>query len=96
MAKQRVNKAAQIRKTIEQLGAGARPREVIAALAAKRIKVTPSQVSNEKAALGGSTGGRKRAKDEISMDTLIEVKKLVDRFGLENAQTAMDALSRLL
>lgn len=91
MAKRRGNKAAMIREEFAALGANARPKDVIAALAAKKITVSSAQVSNVKSTMGI----RKRANGPLTIDTLLEAKKLVDKLGMGRAQAAMHALKQL-
>jgi hypothetical protein len=95
MAKRKGNKAASIRETFDQLGHGARPKDVIAALAAKKIKVSSAQVSNVKATMGGSTGGRKVRNGELTLDSLLMAKAFVDKMGMAKAQSAVAALAKL-
>ena len=93
MAKRTVNKAEKIREAFEELGHDARPKDVIAALAAKHIKVAPAQVSNLKAKLGSPKRGKKGT--GLSLDALLAAKKLVDTLGIERAREAIDALATL-
>jgi hypothetical protein len=98
MARTKVNKAAKIRETFERLGPGARPKDVIAELAAAKIEVSSAQVSNIKATLGGPfTNGRgKRKSGSISIDDLVNAKKFIASLGsVERAQNALAALAKL-
>jgi hypothetical protein len=95
MAKRKLNKAAKIREKFEALGPEARPKDVIAALAAEHIKVSSAQVSNVKATMGGSTGGRKARKGELTLDSLLLAKAFADRLGMARAQAAVAALAKL-
>jgi hypothetical protein len=101
MAKRKINKAAKIREAFDTLGADARPKDVIALLAAKKIKVAPAQVSNLKAKLGlpSNNGGRGRkaaSGQMISLSDLQAAKKLIEQLGsVEKAQTALSALAKL-
>jgi hypothetical protein len=96
VAKRTVNKAEKIREAFEQLGHDARPKDVIAVLAAKRIKVAPAQVSNLKAKLGSPKRKGKKATAGLSLDSLLAAKKLVDTLGIERAKEAIDALAKLV
>ena len=51
MARGKINKSAKIHETVEALGHDARPKDVIAELAKRRIEVAPAAVSNIKAKL---------------------------------------------
>lgn len=101
-----VNKAHEIRSEFERQGGEARPRDVIAALAAKGVEVSSAQVSNVKKALAGGGAvkakpGRKKtsraSSDAVSLDTLLEAKRLAERLGgVDAAKRALDVLSRLV
>jgi hypothetical protein len=100
MPRTKVNKAAKIRDTFEKLGHDARPKDVIAALAAAKIKVAAAQVSNIKAGLNGNAKkkGRKNSakSDMISLLDLQAAKKLIDSLGsVERAESALAALAKL-
>lgn len=97
MARGKINKSAKIRETFDTMGHDARPKDVIAALAKRRIKVAAAAVSNIKAKLGnGSTNGHKAASDKVSLASLVSAKKFIDQMGgLEKAQTALAALAKL-
>jgi hypothetical protein len=97
MARGKINKSAKIRETFESMGHDARPKDVIAELAKRRIKVTPAAVSNIKAKLGnGSTNGHKSASDTVSIAALVSAKKFIDQMGgLEKAQVALSAIAKL-
>jgi hypothetical protein len=100
MARAKVNKAAKIREEFEKLGAEARPKDVVAALAAVKIKVSPAQVSNIRSSLNGHAKkkGRKKANtsDMVSLLDLQAAKRLVDSLGsVEKAETALAALAKL-
>jgi hypothetical protein len=89
MAKRR-KKAAKIR---EYLAAhpSAKASEVVAALAAQRVRVRPAQVYNLK-----SQAGKPRANGDYYAD-LIAAKRLADAMGgIDKALAALDALARLL
>jgi hypothetical protein len=104
MARAKVNKAAKIREAFEKLGPDARPKDVIADLAAAKIKVSSAQVSNIKTSMNGHAKnghaklGRKKAgaSDKISLSDLQAAKKLIDSLGsIERAETALAALAKL-
>jgi hypothetical protein len=102
MAKRKTNKAEKIREAFGTLGAEARPKDVIAHLAAKKIKVPASQVSSIRSKLGGAPAkkggrGRKPASGNlIALSDLQAAKKLIEQLGsIEKAQTALSALAKL-
>jgi hypothetical protein len=104
MARAKVNKAAKIRESFGKLGPDARPKDVIADLAAAKIKVSSAQVSNVKTSMNGhaknghAKPGRKKgvASDKISLSDLQAAKKLIDSLGsIERAETALAALAKL-
>lgn len=100
MARAKVNKAAKIRETFEKLGPETRPKDVVAALAAAKIKVSPAQVSNIRSGLNGhakKNGRKKTGKgDMISLLDLQAAKRLVESLGsVEKAETALAALAKL-
>lgn len=98
MARKKVSKAAHIRQTLETLGKDAAPKDVIATLAAKRIKVSAAQVSNIKTVLAGGSKaprGRNGTNGIISLSDLLAAKKLVREVGLEKAQVALATLAKL-
>jgi hypothetical protein len=97
-----VNKAQEIRNEFGTQGADARPKDVIAALAAKGIKVSSAQVSNIKAKLGGKrkrkAGRKARASSNgaVSLAALLDAKRLAQKMGgVEQAKRALDVLVRL-
>jgi len=100
MARKKVNKAEQIRQVLGTMGMDAAPKDVMAALAAKRIKVSAAQVSNIKAALRGGTSskrghGRGTTNGTLTMSDLLAAKKLAGQIGLEKAREAIEALAKL-
>jgi hypothetical protein len=98
MPRTKVNKAAKIRETFGALGPSARPRDVIAKLAAAKIKVSSAQVSNVKATMHGHSNGHKKngKSTKISVDDLVAVKKLVESLGsVRRAEKALAALAQL-
>jgi hypothetical protein len=99
MARTKVNKAAAIRAEFEK-NPEARPKDVVAALLAKKIKVAPAQVSNIRSGLNGKTKklGRKAksSNGHIALADLIAAKKLVESLGsIEKATNAIAALAKL-
>jgi hypothetical protein len=99
MARRRINKSEKIREVLEQMGHDARPRDVVATLKARRIKVTPAQVSNVRARMeaGGANAKPGNGKFGVSIVALLDAKKLVDEVGsLAAARQTLDALAKLL
>lgn len=97
-------KAQAIRDTFAKLGKKVKPSQVIADLKAHGITASYSQVSmiRKKVFKRGRKAGQKVAataaptSDSISMDHLIEAKKLAEKLGgIEAARHALAALSRL-
>ena len=88
-----VTKAQAIRDMGKELGKKARPRDIIAALAAKGISVSSPQVSTTLKAAGMRRGRRKKAKSVVvatnhpsnghglDLAELLQVKKLADQLG---------------
>lgn len=100
MARKKVNKAEQIRQVLGTMGVDAAPKDVIAALAAKKITVSAAQVSNIKTSLRGGTGskqgrGRGAKNGSLSVSDLLAAKKLAGEIGLEKAREAIEALAKL-
>lgn len=90
------SKADAIRTMFDQMGASARPRDVVAALAERGIKVTSAQVSTLRKALR-RTGRASTAIGSVSFDHLVAAKSLAERLGgIENARHALEQLSRLI
>jgi hypothetical protein len=86
----KVNKSEMIRKTFETLGADTRPRDVVAALAEKKVKVSATQVSNIKAKLGNKSS-------VITLDDLQRAKVFVATVGsVEKARKSINELASLL
>ena len=98
MARRKVNKATKIREAFENLGHDARPRDVVALLRGKKIKVSSAQVSTLKGQLGGSRTSRPSSKAEgISLDALLAAKHFIQKVGsIGEAKAALDALGKLL
>ena len=88
-----VNKAQAIRDMGKELGKKVRPRDIIAALAAKGISVSSAQVSTTLIAAGLRRGRRKKAKTAVvatkhsanghglDLAELLQVKKLAEQLG---------------
>lgn len=71
----KVNKAAEIRKALKELGKNAGNKDVIAHLAKQGIEVASAQISNIKAdENGGSTKRRKQTEVVITNDDLVTAK----------------------
>ena len=95
MARRKVNKSAKIRAEFDK-NPKARPRDVVAALAARKIKVSPAQVSNIRSRMAGKRKSGKLNGGMIAVSDLQAAKKLVDALGsIERAQSAIGALARL-
>ena len=92
-----------------QANPNAMPKAVVAAMAAKKIKVSSNLVSAIKAKLKGGTvrsaarrgrpakrRGRGAGNGSISIDALLAAKRLVEEVGgVERAKEALDVLGRL-
>ena len=103
-------KAQSIRDAAKELGKKSRPRDIIAALAEKGIKVTSPQVSMTLKAAGLRRGRRRRksvaavaAKQQsgngqsLDIHELLQVKKLADQLGgTGKLKELAAALERLL
>lgn len=98
-------KAQAIRDTFAKLGKKAKPSQVIADLKTQGIKASYSQVSTirKKVFKRGRKPGSKTvasaasmSSESISMDHLIEAKKLAEKLGgIDAARHALSALSKL-
>lgn len=103
------SKADSIRQSIRRFGKTFRPRDVIADLAERGVKVSSAQVSTVAKGMGmrprrkgrgpavaGVRAGAARSAG-VSLDALVATKKLSDQLGgIDNVKSALDALSRLL
>ena len=103
-----VNKAQAIRDMGKELGKKARPRDIIAALAAKGISVSSPQVSTTLIAAGLRKGRRKKSKSVVvapkhsanghglDLAELLKVKKLAEEIGgpakVKELATALERL----
>ena len=95
MPREKVNKAAKIREMFAKLGPSVRPKDVIATLAAEKIKVSSAQVSNIKATLNGH-GRPVRKTGSLTIADLEAAKRLVDVLGSpQRAEAAIAALAKL-
>ena len=92
----KVNKAEAIRGAWSELGSDARPRDVIALLALRRVKVSSAQVSTlRKSAVGRRNAGS--AAGVVPFEHLVAAKALAARLGgIEHARQALNNLARLL
>lgn len=101
-----VNKSKEIRSTYGLLGEGAKPKEVVSHLAARKIKVTSGLVSNVRHAMLHESGAKKTKKaqagtksaanDVVAVSALLEAKRLVKQAGgVAEAKKALDTLAKL-
>ncbi len=107
-----INKAEEIRNAAKQLGGKkVRPKDVIAALAAKGITVSSPQVSSTLKAAGyrrirrkgraaGATGKAKSSahaeQNGLSLEHLLAAKALIAKIGsVDAAKRALDVLAKL-
>jgi len=98
MAKRSNSKAAKIRALLTERP-DAKAKEIVAALAAQKVKVTPGQVYNLKSTMGkpASGNGKPAAKKASGFESLIQAKKLADAMGgVDKARAALDVLARLV
>jgi hypothetical protein len=92
----KVNKAEKIREAFNTLGVETRPKDVIAHLAANKIKVPASQVSAIKAKLGTKPGRKGKSQGGLALQDLLAAKKLIESIGsIERARDAIEALAKL-
>jgi hypothetical protein len=93
-----VNKAEAIRGAWGELGARARPRDVIALLAARGINVASAQVSTlRKGAFRSRADGAAGTVHSIPFEHLVAAKGLAARLGgIQNAQHALSSLAKLV
>ncbi len=91
------SKADAIRKMLDKLGTDARPRDVIAALAARGVKVTSAQVSTLRKGLSRRRAPASVTTDSVSFAHLLAARDLAERLGgIEVARQALASLARLL
>lgn len=90
MAKRRINKSQAIRDDLHTHGTDSAPKDVVARLKARRITVSPAQVSMVKSKLRGSKT------KTFSIDSLMEANRFVKRAGgIDAAKAALDVLAKL-
>lgn len=86
MSKRKGSKAAAIREYLSQKPT-AKAKEVVEAMAERRIKVTVAQVYGLKS---------KPRSEGVKLDALLQAKKLVDVLGgVDKAKAALDVLAKL-
>ncbi len=98
MPRKKTSKAEHIRQALSSLGSDARSKDVIAAVAAKKVKVSSAMVANVRARLKGGEGATKarRGKDgRFRMADLLAAKRLADQLGLDRAREALATLAKL-
>lgn len=101
MAKRKVNKAAKIREYLSEHGLDTSPKDVMADLKAKRINVSPAQVSNVKTSMRGGKPASKPGRpakrgSAVDLDALMEANRFVKQAGgIESAKRALDTLAKL-
>jgi hypothetical protein len=92
MAKRRHNKAALIRE-IEAAKPNSTAAEIVAALAAKKVKVTPAYIY----ALRAKGNGRPKAAGLSGVDALVRAKKMADQLGgIDKAREMLTTLALLV
>ena len=98
------SKSEAIRAELAALGQNVATRDVVASLATKGIRVSAAHVSNVKSGAASKTPGSPQGRraglnapnDLVSMEALLDAKRLVDRTGgLEQAKRTLDLLSLL-
>lgn len=102
--KRGVNKSQAIRDYLDAHH-DAKPKEVVESLAAKKVKVTPQQVSTVKSKMAGGAPKKRRRvaganghakSDQVNLNLLIEAKRFASRAGgVEDAQRLLEALKKL-
>jgi hypothetical protein len=96
MAKRRHNKAALIRE-IEAEKPGATASEIVAALAAKKVKVTPAYIYALRAKGSKPRNGKPKAAALSGVEALVKAKKMADQLGgVDAARELLAALARLV
>ncbi len=90
-----VNKADAIRTAWSELGASARPRDIIATLASRGVAVSSAQVStlrNQQPKRGAAS-----MVHSVSLEHLVAAKELADRVGgIDVARQALASLAKLM
>ena len=103
--RRRVNKSQAIRDYLQQ-DPGATPKQIVAGLAERGVKVSEGLAGNVKYTSGGARRGtgrrrgrprtRRVAVNTLSAQDLVEAKKLADQLGgIEQARKALEALEQL-
>lgn len=83
-----------IRAALKELGASTRTKDLVAYLNLKQVRVTPQQVSNEKARLAKQN---REAIEDLPASILKRVKQLVDELGSTLViRKALDELDELM
>lgn len=101
MAKRRVNKSEKIREALTA-NPQASAKEIIAMLAAQRVRVVSPQVYAIRTKMGNLTANNNPVKTKTKpkadqFAALIQAKKLADAMGgVDKARAALDALAQLL
>jgi len=87
----KVNKSKAIRKYLAE-NPGARPKDVVDAMKAKRIRVSPQQVSMVKSKMASP-----KTSGNVRMDQLVAAKVFVQKVGsIGEARQAVTALAKLM
>jgi len=95
MAK-RHNKAALIRE-IQAEKPSATAKEIVNALAAKRVKVTAAYIYALKAKKGAAKNGKPKSSALDGVQTLVQAKKMADALGgVDKARELLAALAQLV
>jgi hypothetical protein len=93
----RPSKADAIRSAWKELGASARPRDVILVLAKRGVTASSAQVSTLRRSLPGRRAHGNSTAASASLDHLMAAKDLAKRLGgIEAAQSALANLARLM
>jgi hypothetical protein len=98
MAKRSNSKAAKIRALLTERP-DAKAGEIVATLAAQKVKVTAGQVYNLKSTMRKPARGygKPAAKKASAYESLIQAKRLADAMGgVEKARAALDVLAKLV
>ena len=98
MAKRANSKAAKIRALLAERP-DAKAKEIVEALAAKRVKVSAAQVYMVKSAGGtpASRNGKPSGKKTSGIESLIQAKRLAEAMGgIDKARAALGLLAKLV
>jgi hypothetical protein len=80
-----------------QLGADARNRDVMAALAKQGVNVSSAQVSTLRKTASRRTGSTAAAAESVSLEHLLAAKKVADQLGgIEVARQALASFAKLM